>query len=623
MTTQLQAVRQLEDEFAEAMNRLYTVGNGLARLRAELDREAHPAYASSPLLGPGGAPTAPLGQAGAAPVAVDTARPTAAPADVRSAPPGAGSAAIAQPHWWQREGAVIKALVISGAVVTLAGVTMLLTYAMQHGWFGPQARVAGGALLAAALVWAAHRVRAHDAQSGRSTAAPVAIAATGYAAAYLDVVAVTTVYHFVPSSVGLLMAALVAATGLTLARRWDSELLAVITVLGAALLGPVVADALGWVVPAFLVVLAAASAPVQLGRSWPALDASRTTPVVLVLLAGIDAAAPGSTDRAIILGLAAAFAALAVVTGLRRTADPLESVLMTVLATAAVAPLLVSIALLHPSGRTVGYAVAAAAYLCLTALGGRDGVLEMASHLRAALGAVGTLSLLLAVVTAAPDQHIGTGLLVTGCAYVAASGATRSRLVLALGAGVTLVAAATYLPRVAAVLAPSLAVGHPGVALVDSLLAAMAVAALVWALAVVPGLPADVRRLAVPVAWVGGLTVTVTASVSAGVVIGRSLDLAQAGFLAGHAVATLAWMGAAVWLLGRGLKHARDAGLALRVGLVLAGISVVKLFGFDLASLAGLWRIAAFIGTGLLLLVAGTGYARALERSRNATPVTA
>ena len=34
------AVHQLESDFADAMNRLYTVGNGLAALRSELDREA-------------------------------------------------------------------------------------------------------------------------------------------------------------------------------------------------------------------------------------------------------------------------------------------------------------------------------------------------------------------------------------------------------------------------------------------------------------------------------------------------------------------------------------------------------------------------------------------------------
>ena len=49
------SVHQLESDFADAMNRMYAVGNGLARLRSEIDREdavgaapraAHPAPAT-------------------------------------------------------------------------------------------------------------------------------------------------------------------------------------------------------------------------------------------------------------------------------------------------------------------------------------------------------------------------------------------------------------------------------------------------------------------------------------------------------------------------------------------------------------------------------------------------
>src|SRR5690242_10224782 len=37
MSDQLQDVRRLENEFADAMNRMYAVGNGLARMRAALE----------------------------------------------------------------------------------------------------------------------------------------------------------------------------------------------------------------------------------------------------------------------------------------------------------------------------------------------------------------------------------------------------------------------------------------------------------------------------------------------------------------------------------------------------------------------------------------------------------
>ena len=39
----LERVRAIEDDFADAMSRMYTVGNELATLRARLETEASPA----------------------------------------------------------------------------------------------------------------------------------------------------------------------------------------------------------------------------------------------------------------------------------------------------------------------------------------------------------------------------------------------------------------------------------------------------------------------------------------------------------------------------------------------------------------------------------------------------
>ena len=70
----------------------------------------------------------------------------------------------------------------------------------------------------------------------------MALVATGAAAAYLDVVAVTSGYGWVRPAPGSCSAGLVAVGGLHLARRWGSELLAVLLVAGAAGLAPVVAQ---------------------------------------------------------------------------------------------------------------------------------------------------------------------------------------------------------------------------------------------------------------------------------------------------------------------------------------------------------------------------------------------
>jgi uncharacterized membrane protein len=95
---------------------------------------------------------------------------------------------------------------------------------------------------------------------------------------------------------------------------------------------------------------------------------------------------------------------------------------------------------------------------------------------------------------------------------------------------------------------------------------------------------------------------------AAGMVLSGAL-LAQsgrAGFLLGHVLITVLWTVAALVLLIRGIDV-----VALRViGLVLVGAAVVKLVLFDLSALDGMARVAAFLCAGLLLLAAGTRYAR-------------
>jgi uncharacterized membrane protein len=83
----------------------------------------------------------------------------------------------------------------------------------------------------------------------------------------------------------------------------------------------------------------------------------------------------------------------------------------------------------------------------------------------------------------------------------------------------------------------------------------------------------------------------------------------RSGFVFGHTVITVSWTVAAIALLLRGIRSA-----ALRaVGLVLVGASVLKLVLFDLAALDGLARVIAFLVAGLLLLLAGTRYARLVQ----------
>ena len=73
-----------------------------------------------------------------------------------------------------------RVLAVAGAVITMAGVAMLLVLAAQRGWFGPGARVGAGAALAAALAWlGVSPPRTPSQASAAASAAPAPTRAPG------------------------------------------------------------------------------------------------------------------------------------------------------------------------------------------------------------------------------------------------------------------------------------------------------------------------------------------------------------------------------------------------------------------------------------------------------------
>ncbi|EAP97132.1 hypothetical protein JNB_16644 [Janibacter sp. HTCC2649] len=608
MNQQLQDVRRLEAEFADAMNRMYAVGNGLARMRASLEI--------------GEVAVAPAAPA-PAPASVAVPRPTAAPVGApiqapRPTPaPPVLPAPVALPSWWQREGAVTRVLAVAGAIVTLVGIAMLLALAMQQGWFVPELRVALGVLLAVALVAAGHVVRGRETSRGRSSAAPVALAATGYAAGYLDVVAVTTVYGWLPQVAGLVLAGAVAVTGLLLARRWNSQLLAVLTVLGATVLAPVVTEKFGDEVSLFVVILSAAALLARGDRGWPMLAVARTMPATSLILLGIAANDGDGAPSKVAIGAAAALTALALVgavsAGRHNRADLIGSATLA----AATISLLVAFGVHGDTLRTTGFALIAVAFAVALAVTSRSPIGPVPTPLATTIGAISGVSALLAVMSGAPERWVVTGILVTALGYAAAAVTTRSRVTLWVAAGTAVVASVAYLTHPTAYVELGMARDHDATtALLDSLLAGGIAALGAWGVDVVRGIPARVRRLTRIAALIAGLATSAVAVISIGLLVGEALDATSAGFLAGHALATVMWMLTSAWLLLRGLQAEAHRALSLRLGLGLAAVSVAKLFLFDLATLDGLWRVVAFIVTGLLLLASGTAYAKALDRTR-------
>lgn len=605
-------VLDLEREFAAAMQRMYTVGNGLARLRADLEREtvaptATPAAPSvQPLTGARPAPSAPQ-------VPAPSATGPAAPP-----PPSPLPASHPREPWYRREGAVTRVLAVAGAVVTLWGVALLLVIAVRHGWFGPQARVAAGALLAVVLGTLGVRGGSRDrSRGGPVGSAPVALVATGAAAAYLDVVAVTTLYSWVAPSVGLALCVGVALLGCHLARRWASELLAVLMVAGAAVFSPVVAGEPGWLLSAVLAVLAVVGWWASGGRRTPRLTVVRTLPVALSLLVGA-VAADTPRERAALLAVALVVLAAALATAVADTRRHPRDVTPSVAVGLGVVGALVVGSVLDDPARWMAAGLVAVVLLLAATTFARVPVGPLPTHLVTTTASGGALAAVLAVVSGTPRAFLATGLLLLAVGHVAVAGTTRSRLSLAVAAFVTAVAGLAWLDHPVAMLTPALAEAHDlPVAFVDSGLAGALAALAAWATGTVRGVPDLVRRW-VRVAAVGtGLVAAATMLVSVGTLGGASFGDPRLGFTTGHALATVAWMTTAAALLLHSLAHRSD--LALRFGLALVAVAVAKLFLFDLASLDGIVRSVAFIVTGLVLLATGSRYARAWERGRAST----
>ena len=191
-----------------------------------------------------------------------------------------------------------KVLAVAGVAVTLIGVVLLLVLAAQAGILRPEIRVGAGAVLAGALVGVAARMNSRP--GGRVGA--IALAATGVAAAYMDVIAITTIYDWVSAPVGLVLAAVIGGGGLTLARRWDSQHLGLLVLVPLIVLAPIVTDGITMLLIAFMLAISAASLLVQLGKDWIWLHAARIAAPTFPLLIALVAAHFGDGNGAWLAG---------------------------------------------------------------------------------------------------------------------------------------------------------------------------------------------------------------------------------------------------------------------------------------------------------------------------------
>jgi uncharacterized membrane protein len=508
------------------------------------------------------------------------------------------------------QGWIGKLLAVAGVAVTLVGVVLLLVLAAQAGILRPEIRVAAGAVLAAGLVGVA--VRWNRRAGGRTGA--IALAATGVAAAYIDVVAVTTIYEWVAPAIGLLLAAFISGAGLTLARRWDSQHLGLLVLVPLLILAPVVVDGISLLLIGFMLTLSAAALPVQLGRDWIWLHAARTaaaTVPLLIVLAGIPF---GSGDDPWLLGGACGVAALLAVAGalilLPSSANRVAMALLTVTGTAPV--LLAGLIVNRALGALLAAALSALMLAVVTAGRRIPGVVGPVVQIWSALSAVSALI----AVTVAFDGYVAAPVLFALSLVTAVAGrhshvsrwaaigfATVGMMLLWVYAPVSTLFAATVLPTwiAVSVLAASLLLVACAVAIAWSTRVADEEQRSLWW-----GIPAVVSSYAVT-----------TFTVTAGVLVAG----ADGGFVAGHMAATICWIAMAAALFVVALRRPRaDRTAPIAGGLALTAAATAKLFLFDLGTLDGMFRVGAFIVVGLVLLGMGAGYARSLVQQDRSRP---
>ena len=510
---------------------------------------------------------------------------------------------------WDRWGS--RSLAWIGGAVTLLGVVLLLVLAVQRGWLGPVPRLLCGLVFAAGLIAIGWRVR----RTPSGLIGGFALTATGIVALYLDVVAATALYHYLPVVAGLLIGLVVAVAGLLLAGRWDSPTLAIFVVLAAAACAPIITHGDTALLVAFLLVLAWATTPVHLRHRWRWLAVAAYVPPLLasLVLDRLTLGETGSTVAAtavVAMVTVLACLALAGVTVLRADDDPLALGLLV----AAPTPIMAAAPLLSRPWAVACLGVVSVLLFAVWAVNLLP-TRRLPVRFAGAAGAAGTVTLFQATPMATSGNSGVFTIAVLGQAVLLAAVA---RQVKSVG---TLIAAAAFATvglafALARPLPPELLINAPLQQLDLSTLRSAVTAAVLLTLAVVVGGAAVVRmEVGSPGIWWPLGSVGLYGF--SGVVLCATMLVApdQQGFLIGQVLVTVGWTGCALLLLVRGIEAvpARMAGLALVAG------ALIKLIVFDMSTLDGIDRVAAFLGSGLVLLAAGVRYARAVTARRGAT----
>jgi uncharacterized membrane protein len=489
-------------------------------------------------------------------------------------------------------------------VVTLAGVVLLLILAIQRGYLGPLPRVLLGAGLG--VVLAGIGAWLHRSPTSRTGA--YALTATGIAVLYLAVVASTTLYHFLPPWGGLLAGLAVTAPGIALAGAWESQLLAVFVVVCCAVSAPIITGGFDALPQGFLLVLLLGTTPVQLVRRWSGLHLAAGLPPVVAALVNISQAvdhrhtANAPTTAILALVTSGVVIILATATAARRPDDGFSLVMLVL----AAIPGLMSALVLPRAGATILPAAVGVVLLAVWLMGY---VTSLPRTFTLTAGGLASLAFLQATATGFDGDARAIAFLAEALAVTVLAVRLRQALIL-LPAG--LFALVGFVLGLISAARPELLVLPPpgipntgatvSMGLTGVVFAAVAIT-LCWAVFRLDVMPGAEHA---PRGWVPAGLLALYGSTATLLSVGLLVSPDRDGFLLGHVCVTVSWTVAALVLLLRGIDSVppRVAGLSLVVA------ALAKLVLFDLSSLDGMARVAAFLVAGLVLLAAGARYAK-------------
>ena len=511
------------------------------------------------------------------------------------------------------KGLVGRILAGLGVGVTLIGVVLLLVLAAQAGWLSPGLRVAGGGVLAAALVgtglWSS--------RTPESRAGAVALCATGTGAAYLDVLAAAVIYHWLPDAAGLVLCGLIGGAGVALAHRWSSETLGLLVVVPLIVLAPVITGGFTLVTACFMLALSAVGLLVQIHRDWIGLFCARMIAASFALTIALMSAKDDlrADNAAAWLYLAVGLLGFAVAVGgtllaLRRTGRGSEYALAAMLS---LVPFAMAALAAQSVPAAIGTLTCAVVLVILVYAGDAlPGVVLGVRQIWLTAAAVAAYSAVGAI-TGGDARSVSVLAVAIVCAVAAPNLRSTGKAVLFIGTAFAAIGALGFLnsDRLGALI-----VNEPLSGDRQGWEPVFAVAVGAAAIAIGYGFQRLTDRDSARTMWFCCGVVAVAAVTDLSVSLGVLID-PDAGFRSGHVAATIVWMATAatlLWFARRG--HGPSRALILTAGLVLVAAAVAKLFLFDLAALDGVFRVIVFIVTGLMILTLGSVYARSLTDDR-------